>query len=77
MLEDLKFIPNLFNKELGNKIKSGKCSKKIIVVLNKIYLITIIDCQKNLSGWFPGVLFKSNNKSQIIIYFNQIYLIKI
>ena len=55
------------NKELENKIKSGKYSKKIILVLNKIDLIPVqnaIDWQKYLSNEFPCVLFKSNTQSQ-------------
>ena len=54
------------NKELENKIKSGKYSK-IILVLNKIDLIPVqnaIDWQKYLSNEFPCVLFKSNTQSQ-------------
>ena len=55
------------NKELENKIKSGKNSKKIILVLNKIDLIPVqnaIDWQKYLSNEFPCVLFKSNTQTQ-------------
>jgi nuclear GTP-binding protein len=55
------------NKELENKIKSGKYSKKIILILNKIDLIPVqnaIDWQKYLSNEFPCVLFKSNTQSQ-------------
>ena len=55
------------NKELENKIKSGKYSKKIILVLNKIDLIPVqnaIDWQKYLSNEFPCVLFKSNTQTQ-------------
>ena len=55
------------NKELENKIKSGKYSKKIILVLNKIDLIPVqnaIDWQKYLINEFPCVLFKSNTQSQ-------------
>ena len=55
------------NKELENKIKSGKYSKKIILVLNKIDLIPVqnaIDWQKYLSNEFPCVMFKSNTQSQ-------------
>ena len=58
---------NCRNKELENKIKSGKYSKKIILVLNKIDLIPIqnaIDWQKYLSNEFPCVLFKSNTQIQ-------------
>ena len=55
------------NKDLENKIKSGKNSKKIILVLNKIDLIPVqnaIDWQKYLSNEFPCVLFKSNTQTQ-------------
>ena len=55
------------NKDLENKIKSGKYSKKIILVLNKIDLVPIqnsIDWQKYLSNEFPCVLFKSNTQTQ-------------
>ena len=55
------------NKDLENKIKSGKNSKKIILVLNKIDLIPLqnaIDWQKYLSNEFPCVLFKSNTQTQ-------------
>ena len=55
------------NKELENKIKSGKNSKKIILVLNKIDLIPVqnaIDWQKYLSNEFPCILFKSNTQTQ-------------
>ena len=55
------------NKELENKIKSGKYSKKIILILNKIDLIPVqnaIDWQKYLSNEFPCVLFKSNTQTQ-------------
>ena len=55
------------NEELENKIKSGKNSKKIILVLNKIDLIPVqnaIDWQKYLSNKFPCVLFKSNTQTQ-------------
>ena len=55
------------NKDLENKIKSGKNSKKIILVLNKIDLIPVqnaIDWQKYLSNEFPCVLFKSNTHTQ-------------
>ena len=55
------------NTELENKIKSGKSSKKIILVLNKIDLIPLqnaIDWQKYLSNEFPCVLFKSNTQTQ-------------
>ena len=55
------------NKELENKIKSGKYSKKIILILNKIDLIPVqnaIDWQKYLSNELPCVLFKSNTQSQ-------------
>ena len=55
------------NKELENKIKSGKDSKKIILILNKIDLIPLqnaIDWQKYLSNEFPCVLFKSNTQTQ-------------
>ena len=52
---------------MENKIKSGKYSKKIILVLNKIDLIPVqnaIDWQKYLSNEFPCVLFKSNTQTQ-------------